>query len=72
MSWPPVNISDVAAVLTIVLTFAIVPMAKWIHKIRKNDLEHIGQDVQDVKDRLQRIEAKLDEHIQYHLRHTHA
>ena len=55
------------------LTLAVVPigLAIWraLVRLRENDLKHLDQRFDKLELGQQRIEAKLDTHISWHLEH---
>jgi len=53
------------------ITFLLVPGAiglfKMLHRVRTNDLLHLEQSMSDLKDGIERIEDKIDRHLEWHL-----
>lgn len=73
MEW--INWKAASVILTgvnLLLVFLIIPVIKLIQKMRYNELHHIEEKLdhlhQCVERRMDKLEEKLEDHIQYHLR----
>lgn len=53
--------------VALVANLTIAPLVYLVWKIRTNDLEHIDEKLDDLRDSLSRIEDKLDSHLSWHL-----
>ena len=56
--------------LQVVYTIAgltLFPLVYLVWKIRANDLKHLDEKLDDLRDGISRVERKLDEHIQWHM-----
>ena len=44
-------------------------IAGVLYKMKTNDLKHIDDKLDEIKDSVKSVHTKLDDHIQYHLEH---
>lgn len=56
-------------VLSFIFMVGVLPMLKLIHKIKTNDLRHIDAKLDDIKEVVDKTDAKLDRHLEWHLNH---
>lgn len=54
-------------VLTLLLTFGILPLLRYVQKMKSNDLKHIDGKLDEVKEDVRAVGKKLDDHITWHL-----
>lgn len=53
-------------ILTFVFMAGVLPLARWVHKIRTNDLQHVDAALTSIKESLERVEGKIDRHLEWH------
>jgi low affinity Fe/Cu permease len=66
MEWHEV-IRTAAAVLTFLMAAIIVPLARLVGRIRANDLKHMDHKLDNLANSVDRVHAKLDKHLVWHL-----
>jgi len=49
-----------------ILGLLVLPLAAWVWKIWKNDLAHIAKRLTGIEKAQERIETKVDDHINDH------
>lgn len=58
---------EAAQFVPLLSTSIIIPLARWVWKIRTNELKHVQESLERIEDRLENLEDRLDEHVQFHL-----
>lgn len=45
----------------------VLPLVRWVHKIKTNELHHIAESQARIEQAVVGISDKLDRHIEWHL-----
>ena len=62
-----INWNLVVAALSLVTSGLLLPTLRWIHKIRTNELHHLAEGQERIERAIERLDAKVDRHLEWHL-----